>query len=115
MLIKLNKMIIPVVLGLYDWEKSKARPVECSIELEVQDDCGINDDIATTVDYDVLRSRIVNQIQAKEYDLIEKLTQEIGEICLSVKLVTNVKVEVVKFSPIPDTESVSVIKSFTNN
>lgn len=57
---------------------------------------GRSDDLADTVDYGALAASVVARIEGEPVDLLERLAQEIADICLAFPLVALVTVELHK-------------------
>jgi dihydroneopterin aldolase len=60
------------------------------------------DDLARTVDYGVLASRLAEVVAGEPVDLIETLASRLADVCLGDPRVTSVRLTVHKpFAPIP--------------
>lgn len=98
----LDKIIIEglevsCIIGVLDKERISKQPVVIDIELSL--DLSIpskSDDIADTLDYFKIYEDIVSLAEKSSFYLIEKLAEQIADLCLQNDLVKAVKVSVKK-------------------
>ena len=75
---------VDTVIGIYDWER-KIRQV-ISIDLEMAADiahAASTDHIDDTLDYKSVAKRIISFVRESEFELVEKLAENITQIVLS--------------------------------
>ncbi len=75
---------IETIIGVYDWEREKPRPL--FIDLEIGCDISSSsrsDDIADTIDYDLLSKEIGSFASTAKFQLIETFAEAIAQIVLS--------------------------------
>lgn len=75
---------VDTVIGIYDWER-KIRQV-VSIDLEMGTDIAAaarSDDISDTLNYKSVSKRIIGFVRDSEFELVEKLAEQIAEIVLT--------------------------------
>ena len=95
--IRVNKLRVPVKIGVPDEERASEQELKLSLSLETQQGiAGLNDEITNTVDYFELTEGIKALARSKERKLIETLAEEIVDYVLSEFAVTAVNVEVEK-------------------
>jgi dihydroneopterin aldolase/D-erythro-7,8-dihydroneopterin triphosphate epimerase len=96
-------------VGIRDWEKEKLQDVVIDVTLEADLAEGARtDDIDDTVDYKVVKDRIVDLVEGSQYDLLEALASDIAELCLKPDRVESVTVTVDKPGALRFSDSVAV-------
>jgi FolB domain-containing protein len=105
----ISKLKINTVIGTLPEERNKKQTLLINLELYLSlEKAGKSDDLFDTVDYSQIESEIVATAEKSNFLLIERLAQEIADICLSKKLVSRVQVEVVKPGALKHSENVAV-------
>ena len=104
--IYLRKIGLPVSIGIHDFEREAAQPMEFSIVLMLAPPSDANDDIRNVVDYDMVRETIIGLIEQGHWDLQESLCGAIGDTILDRGDVLGVIIRSAKTTVYPDTESV---------
>lgn len=97
--IRVSGLLVSMRIGVKEEERAQPRPIV--IDLDIRTDtrlAGKSDDLADTVDYSRIITRIVS-VARKEVQLLEHLAEEIAELVLNTPLVESVAVEVRKESP----------------
>ena len=100
--ILINKLILDLKLGYYDFEKVKPQKVKFSLEIDYEDKKPTNDkDIKSIVNYSTVVKLIKNLVKKKHYNFLETLAeavfdelfkdQRIGKITLKIE-----KLEILK-------------------
>ena len=109
MLIKIKNLRLKTILGIHAWEAEIEREIIINAEIETDEVKSLQtDDIADTVDYDSLVSKIKELIATKRFKLIEKMTQEVVNVILQDKRVKKCRVEVDKVGVVKEVDSFSV-------
>ena len=112
MIIKINNMRLPVVIGVYDWEKQNPQLIRADIELEFDgSSAGISDDVGDTIDYATLAWRIEAKAGEGSYNLLETLAEKILDVILDDDRVLSATVALEKAGAIASAQSVSVVAS----
>jgi FolB domain-containing protein len=96
-------------IGFNDWEKEKKQDVAISVTLHA--DLGracVSDEVSDTVDYKQIKREILENVEERGFQLIEKMAEDIALICLRHPQVMRVDVEVNKLSALRFAKSVSV-------
>lgn len=112
--IHIKNLHASTVLGVYEREKHKKRPVILNIALEITDTkAGDSDDFRDAVDYDRLEKAVVARLEDGVYGLIEKLVTDIGTFILSHDTrIAKVRIEADKPGALQHADSVSVVREF---
>ena len=74
---------IDTVIGIYDWERNIRQII--SIDLEMGTDIAVaanSDDISDTLNYKAVSKRVIDFVKGSEFELVEKLAEEIASIIL---------------------------------
>ena len=107
--IRINELMARTYVGFIDWEKVTKQDVAISITLHADlKKAGRSDDVADTVDYKKLKAQILQWVESNRFFLIEKMAEDIADICLEHSLVERVDVEVNKLSALRFAKSVAV-------
>jgi dihydroneopterin aldolase len=106
-IIKIKNLKIDTVIGVYEFEKKRKRPIILNFEIELHAQEVADDDLANTIDYDKVAS-IASEISTDyKYNLIETLAQKIIEQIMLDKKIKRCKLEIDKPKAVKDAESVS--------
>ncbi len=93
----LTDLRVKAVLGIWQWER--AAPQTVSIDLEMATDvaaAAAQDHIDGALDYRAVAKRLVQFVEASEFQLVETLAERVAEIVISEFTVPWVKVTVHK-------------------
>lgn len=100
-------MAVSLSIGIHDFEKIKKQNVLINVELDVDPNIRIREDtIAETVDYDFLRTSIMDLSLSAHFHLQETFCEKILELCLERDGVLAAKVSSEKTDVYPDCASV---------
>lgn len=107
--IKISELLARTFVGFNDWEKEKKQDVAISVTLhaDLLNACR-SDDVADTVDYKKIKQDILKLVEGGRFNLIEKMAEDIANICLSVSAVRRVDVVVDKLQALRFAKSVQV-------
>lgn len=110
MLIRIKNLRLRTVIGVNDWERELRQDVIINIEMEFDGSKAVqSDDIADTVDYKLLKRKIIQRVETSSFQLIERLASEILDLVLEDKRVMRAMVEVDKPHALRYADSVSVV------
>lgn len=97
------------ILGIFPEEREKEQEISLDITLFSDlSQAGRSDDIADTVDYKEVKQRVLSMVERSEYFLIERLAQEVADICLEAPRVSGVTVCIDKPGALRFARSVAV-------
>ena len=88
---------IQTVIGVFDWEREISQTV--SLDLQMDFDirkAGESDDIADTLDYKSVSKRLIQFVEASEFQLVEALAEQCARIVLTEFPVKKVKLKLSK-------------------
>ena len=102
-------LIIPAMIGVYDFEKDTQQLVCINVDLTTDDNgAPLNDDFNNTVSYETAVIGIKKIVADGHINLVETLADKIAEFCLSDARVHSVKVRVEKPDILPEAAGVGV-------
>jgi len=95
--IHIRDLRLRCIVGLNPEERVKKQDVDINITLHADlREAGRTDAIEDTVDYKTIKLRVVEDVEASAYFLIERLADHIARICLSDSNVVRARVLVEK-------------------
>ena len=97
----LRALTIEAHIGYYAFEKGVTQPLVIDIELHIDSLRFGDDNIARTVDYDVL-ARHAHELAATHVDLVETFAERLADRCLALNHVLAVRVHIEKPRAVPN-------------
>jgi FolB domain-containing protein len=107
--ILIQDLLIRGIIGIHDWEREKKQDILINIELEA--DCrpaGLSDDFQDAVDYRAVTKSVISLVEGSEFFLVERMAEEIAQICLEDERVDVARVRVEKPGAVRFSRSVGV-------
>ncbi|HWY79605.1 MAG TPA: dihydroneopterin aldolase [Candidatus Sulfotelmatobacter sp.] len=93
----INDLIIPCLIGVFDYERTGKQNLIINIELFVDTHtAGKTDNINDTVSYSDITKSVTEIVSNSQFYLLEKLAQAIADICLHDNRVKQVKIHIEK-------------------
>lgn len=107
--IHIKDLLLRCIVGINDWEREKKQDVMINIVLyaDLSAACQ-SDNIEDTVDYKAVKQKVVNMVESSSCLLVEKLAQQVADICLEHPKVQRVKVLIEKTGALRYARSVGV-------
>ncbi|MFA6567000.1 MAG: dihydroneopterin aldolase [Victivallales bacterium] len=100
---------IETIIGTFEWERKEKQDIILNIEISCElREAGKSDKIKDTIDYKVLKKRIIRLIEKSKFFLIEKTAESVAKLCLATPGVKSVKVTVDKPGALRYSRSVAV-------
>ena len=107
--IRIKNLKLRAVIGINDWERRNKQDVIINIKLEFDASTAAkSDDIADTVDYKAIKQNVIKLVENSNYNLLEKLVNEIIYVCLADPKVQKATVKVDKPHALRFADSVSI-------
>ena len=79
----IRELRVKTVIGIYDWERKIKQDVVFDLEMAADiAKAAKSDSIEDTLDYKSISKRIVEYVEASEYQLVETLAEKVAEIIL---------------------------------
>jgi dihydroneopterin aldolase len=94
-------------IGIHDFERGN--PQALTIDIDVWLDPiggGFADEIEHTLDYDTIRTGVVELVRARRYNLQETLVHAILDLCMAQRDVVEARVSTAKTEVYPDVDAV---------
>jgi dihydroneopterin aldolase len=103
----LKNLRVLISMGIHDFEKRDRQRVIVNVDLYIDPDARIErDSIHETVDYDFVRSAVINVADSGHFHLQETFCERILDICLQKSGVIAARVSSEKPDVYPDCDSV---------
>lgn len=107
--IRIDNLKLRCIIGILDWERKNKQDVIINVKMEFDAGKSIEtDDIKDTVDYKVITKRIIKEVEASEFQLLEKLTQTVLNIVMENQQVQKASVRIDKPFALRFADSVSI-------
>jgi dihydroneopterin aldolase len=101
---------IETVIGIYDWEREIRQPVVLDLEMGADiARAALSDAIEDTLDYKSVSKRLVEYVEASEFQLVETLAERCAEIVLQEFAVPWVRLTLNKTGAVSAAQDVGVI------
>jgi len=106
----IRDLVLPVFIGVHDFEREAPQPVRFNIDLAVDDaDHPVGDTIADVVNYETVTNGIRSIIADGHVTLVETMAERISDMALATNSrVRSVRVRVEKLDIVAEAESVGV-------
>lgn len=109
-LVFIEDLRIQTVIGIFDWEREITQTV--SLDLQMAFDirrAGKSDDIMDTLDYKSVSKRLIQFVEASEFQLVEALAEHCANIVLTEFPVSWLHLKLSKPGAVRDSSAVGVI------
>ena len=107
--IRITNLKLRTIIGIHAWEREHKQDIIVNIKMEFDASQSIeSDSIEDTVDYKVITKRIIKEVEASNFQLLEKLTQFILNIIMENPQIQEVAVRVDKPFALRYADSVSI-------
>ena len=108
--ILIKDLLLRTIVGTKADERVNKQDVLINIVLDVDLHApGLSDDIEDTVNYRTITKDVIQLVESSDYLLVEKLAQEVAEICLADSRVALAEVSVEKPGALRFARSVGVV------
>ena len=82
MTISIRNMTLPMIIGIFEYERKVKQTVHFDIEIELDEQAGLTDNIDNTLDYNQLIEEL-SAFKKSEYQLLEMLIHDMGAFILA--------------------------------
>ena len=107
--ILINKLILDLKLGYYDFEKEKPQKVKFSLEIDYEDKKPTSDkDIKSIVNYGQVVKLIKKLTKNKHYNFLETLAEDVFDILFKDKRIGKIMLKIEKLEILKDCSSVGI-------
>lgn len=82
--IRINDLQLRCIIGINDWERTQKQDVIINVTLfaDLTKPCQ-TDNLADSVDYKEIKTKIIAMVESSNFNLIERLADQIAAICLA--------------------------------
>jgi D-erythro-7,8-dihydroneopterin triphosphate epimerase len=107
--IRITDLRLRAIIGIHDWEREHKQDVIINITMEFDALKSIRSDaIKDTVDYKVITKRVIREVEASDFQLLEKLAKLVLDIIMEDPRVQEATVRVDKPFALRFADSVSI-------
>lgn len=109
-IIFLSDLRIETVIGVFDWEREIKQTVVFDLQMGADiRKAAASDQLEDTLDYKSVAKRIIEFVEASEFQLVETLAERVAEIILTEFTVPWVRVQLNKQGAVRGARDVGVI------
>ncbi|VAX35151.1 Dihydroneopterin aldolase [hydrothermal vent metagenome] len=107
--IYITDLRLRTIIGVNDWERDAKQDIVINVTIDFDmSKAAQSDDLQDTVDYNDITKKIIKEVEASKFFLLEKLAGVILNIVLEYPLVEESTVRIDKPNALPFADSVSV-------
>jgi dihydroneopterin aldolase len=93
----LRQLVLPARIGVLAHEKVAPQDIVLDVTLDIETrQAAISDDLRDTVDYAALSAQLAQHCSHQHVELVERLAQQLADICLQDKRVQQVSLSLSK-------------------
>lgn len=108
-LIQISDLLLRTIIGINDEEREKRQDVLINLTMQVDlREAGRSDDISDAVNYRTITKEIIDLIENSQFQLVEKMADEVAKICLKDERVQQAIVRIEKPGALRFARSVGV-------
>jgi len=108
-LIQISDLLLRTIIGINDEEREKRQDVLINLTMQVDlREAGRSDDISDAVNYRTITKEIIDLIENSQFQLVEKMADEVAKICLKDERVQQTIVRIEKPGALRFARSVGV-------
>jgi dihydroneopterin aldolase len=101
---------IQTVIGIFDWEREITQTVSLDLQMAFDiHDAGKSDNIADTLDYKAVAKRLIQFVEASDFQLVEALAEHCANIVLTEFPVSWLQLKLSKPGAVRGSSAVGVI------
>ena len=107
--IRISDLRLRAIIGTNDWEREHKQDIVINITMEFDAaKASQSDNLTDTVNYKTITKKIIKEVEASEFFLLEKLTDTVLKIVMEHPMVTQATVRVDKPFALRFADSVSM-------
>lgn len=105
----IRDMLVNCIIGTNPDERINKQTIMLNIVIETDiSAAGASDKLEDALDYFLLRNKIVDHLEQSEYFLLEKMAEQVAQICLFDTMTKAVEVTIDKPEALENTRSVAL-------
>jgi dihydroneopterin aldolase len=106
----LEEIRLDLVIGIYEWERQVAQTIQLDIEIGLPHSrAGNSDDMADTIDYGAVVTRIRESAVERHFNLVEALAEHVAQLIRGEFGAPWVRVKVAKLGMLRGVKRVGVL------
>ena len=107
--IVISNLKVDTIIGTLAAERKKIQTLVLNLELYLPlEKSGKSDDLFDSVDYCQVENKIITMGKKTKFLLIERFAQEVANLCLEDKMISSVKIEIIKIGALKHSDKVAV-------
>lgn len=107
--VQVEGLEVPTLVGVFDWEHEKPQPLIIDLEMTWSNAAAAaSENLADALDYAAVSERVTTLIQARSWQLIETVAEQVAKLVLDEFGVAQVRVKVGKPQAVPQARTVAV-------
>lgn len=100
---------VETVIGVFDWEKQVCQPLIFDLEMDWDiTRAAATDDLAYALNYAAVSDRVIEFVQANQFDLLERLMVQLAETLRAEFSIPKIKIRVEKPAVAPQAMAVGL-------
>jgi D-erythro-7,8-dihydroneopterin triphosphate epimerase len=108
-IIRIKNLRLRALIGVNEWERKERQAVIINAEIEFDGAMAAETDaLIQTIDYRTISKKMIDFVEASNFELIEALAGSLLKICFEDRRITRARVEVDKPNAIRSADSTSV-------
>ncbi len=109
-IIEIKDLLLRVIVGINPEERAHKQDVLINLRLETDlRKAGKSDNIDDALNYRTVCKQVIARVESSEFLLLERLAEEVANVCLAHPLMTHVQVSVEKPGALRFARSVGVV------
>ena len=109
MIIRVKDLKLRTIIGFKEWEREKKQNITINLAIETDDTSATQtDEVADAIDYKVITKRIIKEVEATDFKLLEKLAGFILDMVMEDERILSATVEIDKPHALRFSRSASV-------
>jgi dihydroneopterin aldolase len=105
----INGLRAETVIGVYDWERNIRQPLIFDLEMATDNRAAAkDDDLTKAIDYAAISQRVIAEVEASSFQLIETLAEHLAALILEEFGVQWLQLRVLKPTAVAEADAVGV-------
>ena len=97
MIIRIKDLRLRTIIGFKEWEREKSQDITINLMIETDDIRAVQtDEVRDAIDYKVITKRIIKEVEATDFKLLERLAGFVLDLILEDERIERATVEIDK-------------------
>ena len=106
----ISELSVEAIIGIFDWEREVKQTIVLDIELATDiRAAAASDHIDDTIDYKTLTKRVIQYVEASEFQLVETLAERVCELLQNEFSITWVRLKLHKPGALRGAKDVGIL------